>query len=140
MNIRDELIQDEGLELKPYADSTGNLTIGVGRNLDGRGITHQEAMYLLDNDIAECLHHLGNLFHGWLSYSTDRRNALTNMRFNLGPYGFMGFKKMISAIRAGKWQEAADECLDSGAARMLPGRYGRIAARLKDSDLPTSPE
>lgn len=47
MNIIKMLIRHEGLRLKPYKDSVGKLTIGVGRNLDDKGITKEEAMHLL---------------------------------------------------------------------------------------------
>lgn len=45
--LKEELIRDEGLRLKPYRDTVGKLTIGVGRNLDDVGITKDEAMHLL---------------------------------------------------------------------------------------------
>ena len=48
--LMDELIRDEGLRLKVYLDSEGIETIGVGRNLQ-KGITRDEAMFLLNNDI-----------------------------------------------------------------------------------------
>ena len=49
--VAEQLVIDEGLRLKPYRCSAGKLTIGVGRNLDDRGITSSEAMMLLFNDI-----------------------------------------------------------------------------------------
>jgi lysozyme len=33
-----ELIDDEDIRLKPYRDTVGKLTIGIGRNLYDRGI------------------------------------------------------------------------------------------------------
>ena len=49
--LKDMLIRHEGLKLKPYLCTAGKLTIGVGRNIQDRGITYQEAMMLLENDI-----------------------------------------------------------------------------------------
>ena len=46
------LKRHEGLRLKPYQDTIGKLTIGYGRNLDDRGISKEEAEYLLRNDIS----------------------------------------------------------------------------------------
>ena len=51
--LREMLIRHEGLHLKPYRDSVGKLTIGVGRNLDDVGITREEALILLEHDIAK---------------------------------------------------------------------------------------
>ena len=41
----------EGVVLQAYECSAGYTSIGIGRNLDTRGITEDEAMYLLNNDI-----------------------------------------------------------------------------------------
>ena len=41
----------EGERLFPYKCTAGRLTIGVGRNLDDRGITAEESAYLLGHDI-----------------------------------------------------------------------------------------
>ena len=49
-----QLIEHEGLRLKPYHDTAAppRLTIGVGRNLDDVGLRSEaEGVYLLRNDI-----------------------------------------------------------------------------------------
>jgi len=46
--LKEKLISEEGMELMPYhcpkvgEDAGGKLSIGVGRNLEERGITAQE--------------------------------------------------------------------------------------------------
>jgi lysozyme len=52
--IKEQLVRHEGLRLKPYRCTAGKLTIGVGRNLEDKGISQQEAYELLENDIREC--------------------------------------------------------------------------------------
>ena len=47
----EQIKKHEGLELKPYTDTVGKTTIGIGRNLDDVGITEREAEFLLMNDI-----------------------------------------------------------------------------------------
>ena len=49
--IRSRLKDFEGVVLQAYECSAGYTSIGIGRNLDTRGITEDEAMYLLNNDI-----------------------------------------------------------------------------------------
>lgn len=56
--LREQLERHEGLRLKPYKDTVGKLTIGIGRNLDDKGISRKEAFALLDNDIAEVVRQL----------------------------------------------------------------------------------
>lgn len=41
----------EGLSLKPYYCTANKLSIGIGRNLDDRGITKEEALLLFANDL-----------------------------------------------------------------------------------------
>ena len=49
--IVDMLRRHEGLRLNPYHCSENKLTLGIGRNLEDRGITEEEALFLLNNDI-----------------------------------------------------------------------------------------
>jgi len=63
--LTDQLIKHEGLRLKPYHCPAGKLTIGVGRNLEDKGITEEEAVMLLENDIQECLKDLGTIFQAF---------------------------------------------------------------------------
>jgi lysozyme len=60
-NMIRQLTTHEGLRLKPYLCPAGKLTIGIGRNLEGKGITKQEAVMLLENDIQECLDDLTDI-------------------------------------------------------------------------------
>jgi lysozyme len=61
-NLIDLLVKHEGIRNKPYEDSVGVLTIGVGRNLDDVGLSHDEIYYLLKNDIRRCEKELDNSF------------------------------------------------------------------------------
>jgi len=54
-NLIDLLVKHEGLRTKPYEDTTGHLSIGVGRNLDSLGLSHDEIYYMLKNDIRRCM-------------------------------------------------------------------------------------
>ena len=49
--IIEMLKRHEGLKVFPYHCSQNKLTIGIGRNLDDKGISKDEAYYLLYNDI-----------------------------------------------------------------------------------------
>ncbi len=45
--LEKQLRADEGERLKPYRCTAGKLTIGVGRNLDDRGITKEDLFQAL---------------------------------------------------------------------------------------------
>ena len=65
--LRSELRRDEGVRLKPYRDTVGKITIGVGRNLTDVGITPDEADVLLDHDIAAAIGYLTSDEAGFVS-------------------------------------------------------------------------
>lgn len=125
--LRAQLIVDEGLRLKPYRDTVGKLTIGVGRNLDDKGITRDEAMALLDNDLAECIGDLRGSFPWFDTLNEARQCVVVNMRFNLGPVGFRKFKRTIAAIERKDWPTAARGIRLSLAAKQTGQRYQRLA-------------
>ena len=111
-----QLINHEGERLKPYRCTAGRLTIGVGRNLDDKGITKGESHFMLVNDIAECSNDLHDIFADWDSFSENRKIALIDMRF-MGYKSFRTFRRMIAAIKGGDWALAGKEAMDSKWAR-----------------------
>ncbi len=129
--LHEMLIRHEGLRLKPYGDTVGKLTIGIGRNLDDVGITREEAMTLLNHDIAKVQREVQKAFPWFSSLNGVRRNVVLNMVFNLGLPRFRQFKKAIAAIRANRWDEAAKQMLDSRWARQVGRRAGELASMMK---------
>lgn len=121
------LRRDEGLRLKPYKDSVGKITIGVGRNLEDRGISNDEADLMLSNDIR---HHINDLNKAlpWIKQKPVAvRLGLYNMAFNLGVPRLLGFEKMLERIDHDDYEGAAKEALDSKWAKQVGKRADRIA-------------
>ena len=52
---RAQIVIDEGKRNKPYRDTVGKLSIGVGRNLDDKGLSDGEIAILLEHDINDAL-------------------------------------------------------------------------------------
>ncbi len=125
--LRALLIKHEGLRLKPYLDTVGKTTIGIGRNLDDKGISNDEANYLFMNDVDEATFQAMKVLPDFVSFSENRRNALVDMVFNMGINRFLGFKKMIAAIKSGDWTAAANEMRNSAWAAQLPARVAELA-------------
>ncbi|MBX9804596.1 MAG: glycoside hydrolase family protein [Alphaproteobacteria bacterium] len=128
--LKQDLINDEGLKLKPYRDSVGKLTIGVGRNLDDEGITEAEALYLLNNDIQRVETELASVQY-FPQLSDIRQRVLIEMTFNMGRSGVMEFKEMWSAIEAQDWNGAADAMLNSEWANEVGQRAVRLATCMR---------
>lgn len=129
--LRDELVRDEGVRLKPYKDSVGKTSIGVGRNLDDVGISRAEAMQLLENDILRTESDLDALLPWWRGLDPVRQRVLMNMAFNMGIKSLLGFKTTLAAVRAGKYEEAATGMLNSLWAQQVGARAQRLAAMMK---------
>jgi len=123
------LIRHEGLRLKPYRDIRNKLTIGVGRNLEDAGISREEALLLLDHDIARVRHEVERAFPWFLRLDPVRKDVVLNMVFNLGLARFRRFRRTVAAIKARDWEQAAREMLASLWARQV-GRRARELAQM----------
>jgi lysozyme len=119
----------EGLDLKSYVDTNGHLTIGWGRNLEN-GIRLDEAELMFQNDYKQTVEELEQC--DWYTMQPDGvKNALINMNFNLGITKMEGFKKMIEALRAKDYTQAALEALDSRWANQVHKRANDIAVMIR---------
>ena len=131
MNIKELLIKHEGLRLKPYKDSVGKLTIGVGRNLDDVGISKIEAMYMLQHDIQRSENELREIFLKYDELPENVKIALIDMIFNLGKPRFLKFKKMIQAIKDKDFKKAAEEAKNSKWCKQVKSRCENVYELLR---------
>lgn len=130
--VRQALIRDEGLKLKPYRDSVGVLTIGVGRNLESVGLSLSEVYYLLDNDLDHALRDCAERFTPWFqTLDPVRQGVLVQMAFNLGIGGLMQFRNTLAAVKRGDYAAAAKGMLASKWAGQVKGRAARLAAQME---------
>ena len=129
--IAEELGAEEGLRLKPYRCTAGAWTIGIGRNLDAKGISEAEARFLLANDIEETWRGVAQALPWVTGLSDPRQRVLCNMAFQLGLKGLLEFKQTLAAIKAGQYDRAAAMMLDSLWARQTPARAKRMAAMMR---------
>ena len=121
--IKAQLVRHEGLRLKPYRCTAGKLTIGIGRNLEDRGISQKEAYAMLERDIADCEQGLiDEIPEVYNKLDEVRQSVLLNMCFNLGIKGLLEFKNTLAFIRAGDWERAANGMLASKWAKQVGKR------------------
>lgn len=130
-----DLIVDEGVVLYAYADSLGFITIGCGRMIDkrrGGGITHAEALHLLQNDVRR---HWDDLVERmpWVELLDEvRQAALANLAFNLGVEGLSKFVNTLEALRRGDYEAAAQGLTNSLWYRQVQGsRSGRVIRMIR---------
>ena len=160
-SLEDQLILHEGLRLEVYKCPAGYWTIGVGRNLEGkplrkeeqeyifkrsglapdevievlkeRGITKDEALFLLREDIADAEKDLQH-FDWFPRLDPVRRKVVIDMRYNLGPTRFRGFKKMIAALARGDYKAAAAEMVDSKWYHEVGNRSKRLVRMMESGE------
>jgi lysozyme len=130
--ITTELIRDEGLRLKPYRCTAGALTVGVGRNLDAKGISRAEAMVMLANDIDEVWREVVYALPWVTGLSDARQRAICNLAFNMGISGLLQFKRTLAAIQSGRYEEGASMLLDSRYASQVGDRAKRVAKQIRE--------
>lgn len=126
-NLANMIKEHEGLRLKPYKDSRGILTIGYGRNLEGKGISEVEANYLLLHDIEEVTLSLARIIPNWKALSENRKVALIDMTYNIGIGTFKGFYKMLKALSEENYLLVSEEMLNSKWAEQVGERAKELS-------------
>ena len=154
--LMEKLIAHEGLRLQVYEDSLGIATIGIGRNLEDRGITPEElewmdipnmdtiyqygiseadAMYLAQNDVQIVEEELLRSHPCVENLDAVRQLVLVDMAFNMGVPRLGKFKKMWAAIHENNFEEAAKEMLDSRWANQVKSRSTKLAHAMHTGEI-----
>lgn len=129
-DVRAWIKKCEALKLQMYIDTTGNPTIGWGRNLR-KGISIDEAELMFQNDFKEAVAELETC--SWYHPLPDGvKNALINMNFNLGIGKLLQFKQMIAALTAKNYTLAAQCALDSKWATQVGNRAKDVAVMIRE--------
>lgn len=142
-DVEDLLKFHEGYKLFPYKDTRGNLTWGIGHNLNASSpclkalnLLQQAVEAQFQYDLLMVQQFLQK--YPWFgALSEVRQAAVTDMAFNLGEKTFKEFTGFIAFLAAEKFADAADDLLKTAAAKELPERYKCLAGMLKDGVWPT---
>lgn len=129
--LKSDLERDEGRRSTVYKDHLGVLTVGVGHNCL-KPLSSNAIDQILQDDIADALSDLDRNLPWWGELSEARQLALANMAFQLGYPRLSGFTKMLSALKAGDYEEAAHEAANSRWARQTPERAKRIIQMIRE--------
>lgn len=122
----------ERFSSKVYRCTSGKMTIGYGRNLESLGISQDEALIMLKNDIARCELELSH-FEWFNKLDKVRREALIELNLNMGLPSLLTFKRMIKQLQLKNWDEAANELMRSEwALQVGDSRAISLFYRIKD--------
>jgi lysozyme len=129
--IREELIEllivHEGKKLKPYRDTKGKLTIGIGRNLDDVGISDAEAMQMLYHDLDNVHRQVKDKYPWFEELNEARQDVILNMVFNLGINKFGEFAHFIAAVFNRDYVKASHEMINSNWSKQVGKRSVDLA-------------
>jgi lysozyme len=137
VNLKTMLLRDEGCVLHVYKDHLGYDTLGVGRMVDkrkGGGISQDEAMYLLENDVRRvCADVLEAL--PWVIKMNEARQAVVYaMAFQMGLKGLLGFRSTLDSMRDERYANAAEGMRQSKWAKQTPERANRMAYQMETGE------
>jgi len=154
-----QLTLHEGIKFRPYRDTVGKLTIGIGRNIDDKpitaseqqklfgkimpqkelmdvltkGITRQQAEMLLAWDIEDAVADAKALLSNFDRLSQQRQYVMIDMAFNMGRRTLSGFRITLRMISEGRFADASENMLKSKWATQVKGRAKRLAIMLRDN-------
>ncbi len=128
------IIQNEGVSSFVYVDIVGHYTVGIGRNLDKRGnngLTEDEMLYLLRNDIRRCQKSLEP--YPWYSIQNEpRKDALIELCFNMGMPRLLKFRNTLRFMGEKNYDEAAKHLLMSKWSKQVgPTRSKKISEQIR---------
>jgi lysozyme len=138
--MKKQLEIHEGLRLRPYRDTVGKLTIGVGRNLDDVGLSREEAYLLLDADIARAEKDLDVGLPWWRQLDPVRQRVLLDMAFNMGMgsaaigKGLLSFINTLRAVKEERYQDAADGMMLSMWAQQVKTRAVTLSGMMRTGE------
>lgn len=140
----------EGRVSRPYTDSNGYTTIGVGRCLDTKPLKDHEIEYLFHGDLMDAWDaaRQGVGREAWAGLTVPRIYALVVMCFQLG--SLRDWPRMVADIRSGDYGGAAWEMLhgtvegqmapvDSAWRRQTPARCEWCAETMRTGELQPLP-
>ncbi|MGH9403863.1 MAG: glycoside hydrolase family protein [Terriglobia bacterium] len=117
-----------------YADTMGHPTIGIGFNLDRpdagekiaafglnynqvrtgqQSLTNDQINQLFTQDVNMAIGGARRIVPGFDTLPDPAQMVIVDMVFNLGPQGFAGFARTISALETQNWNAAATEMTNS---------------------------
>lgn len=122
-----------GMPIRPGSVVIGHPTVGFGRALDTKGISHNEAKTMEANDIRDIESGLDQDEPWWRQQPSWVQRAMLEIAFQMGVHGEGGFKMGLGCIKAGDYQGARTAFSDSKWANVQsPARAKREIALISD--------
>jgi lysozyme len=140
--LKEEIKEDEGVVHEIYLDKFGFPTFGIGHliresdpehGLDvGTPVAEARVNKCLDEDLETTVRDCHILFPDFDDLPEEAQLVIANMMFNLGRTKLSKFRKFIGAVRAGDWNEAGNQMVDSRWYTQVTNRAERLVQRIRN--------
>lgn len=139
MNVERIVRYEEGFSARPYLDTLGYVTIGLGTKLHkNKGMNPEDFPIRVNLEQAEVWLYRelaskdtalrkSQVKYTYESLDDERRAIILSMAYQMGTSGLLKFKRMWAALDEGDFELAAVEALNSRWATQTPGRAERHA-------------
>lgn len=141
-NLRNQLINDEGVVYEVYLDHLGYPTMGVGHLITedcpeygwavGTPVSYERVWTSFEDNLKFKIEECRRLYDDFDKWPGEVQEILVNMMFNLGRTRLASFKRMHAALNRRDWREAAKEGRDSKWYRQVTNRAERLMSRLEN--------
>jgi lysozyme len=138
--VMDMIKQHEGVRTKPYKDSLGLWTVGVGHLIgDGKSLppewNREFSMGEVDSLFAQDYKHhkeAAQKIPGYEQLNATGKAALTDLTFNMGPGWYKKWPNFTKALASGDTEGAARSLEDSKWYSQVGNRAAKIVAMIRN--------
>ena len=124
------IMKHEGFSHFAYPDN-GGMAIGYGRHLNLNGITKDEALYLLRNDLDRLNKEIAEKFPSSRRLDSVRYAVILSMAYNMGTEKLSTFNLMWLAIENQKYVRASTEMILSKWCGQVGDRCRELASMME---------
>ena len=126
-DLLESIKHHEGFVEHVYDDSLGIPTIGYGFAIKDLVLEEDIAEVILIRKLERLQRNANSRFKWLEDMPVVIQEVVLNMCYQLGVTGVSKFRRAISALQEGDWDEAANEMLDSLWARQTPNRAKELS-------------
>lgn len=131
--FEEHLVWAEGERLDMYQDSVGIWTVGVGHNIEERGISKAVSRLMLEEDMAGVVQDCRTLTY-WSDLDPVRQLVIADMVFNMGLSKFLKFVDTNAALDQGNYALTAVEMKNSRWYKQVGRRAVKLCAAMKSGE------
>jgi lysozyme len=136
--LKARLVRREGRRNKPYVDTVGKITIGIGWNLTDNGLPDHIIDELFRISVAEAVKDAEKI-PVYFKLNAARKTVLIDMVFNMGLQKVLGFRNTLDKMNRGDFVGASQGMLQSLWATQVGQRADELAEIMRSGEIKNAP-